>query len=69
MIKSIGKFLSDYGWPIFFAGLAFLFVSLIILVSEAQSKRDRICLERQNVVVKYNGVSYCSNLNSLAPIK
>ena len=69
MIKSIGNFLSDYGWPIFFAGIVFLLMSLIILVVDAQSKRDKICLERQNVVVKYNGVSYCSNLNSLSPIK
>ena len=69
MIKSIGKFLSDYGWTLFFVAVVLFGLVVINLGNEAQSKRDRICLERQNVVVKYNGVSYCSNLNSLAPIK
>jgi hypothetical protein len=69
MIKSIGNFFADYGWPIFFAGFALLFVSIIIMAVAGSEKMDKICLERQQVVVKFKGVSYCSNLNSLSPIK
>jgi hypothetical protein len=69
MIKSIGNFLSDYGLAVFCMIITFLVVILMITVMDIATKRDRICLERQQVVVKFNGISYCSNLNSLSPIK
>jgi len=69
MIKSIGNFFADHGLLIFFGLFFFLIGFLLISVSNLQRERDGICLQRQQVVVKYNGFSYCSNLNSLSPIK
>jgi type II secretory pathway component PulF len=69
MIKSIGNFFSDYGWGLFFAGISALFIFGVVGLSNAQHNMDEVCLQTQQVVVKYNGAPYCADLNSLIRVK